>query len=643
MRISYDLLLLIGSVLMGLAAVFWGALENILLQPHRFLGSTCPLGYTSQNGEKTIGIFESAHGHNHAQFHMQNGPDEMASDVIYRYFNGVIITSNDDMPYVSWLTVRNGHFVEMGNDSDLPTVDGKYESVNLHKHLVTAGLGDVHVHFLSGGMSLKAMSLKRKSMQTVVHELESIVKDRRGNKRGNRTISEWIIGYNFEGEFDEQDCNAISQVSPRHPVVLYRFDAHQVLVNRLVLQIAGIDEASSDPEGGKIGRQAGSRVPNGILYDASIQMATRHMPEASEDDLKEALIQAQNYAFQRGVTFVHDMGRVAFEVGHEAALDDLQNIYMPAARSGDLKIRLRSFVSLHVWEPLVEMIRVFGTREDRLSFGSVKEFFDGSLSSRTAYMHKDYIDDNGNRGIRTVNLSQFESQLFDAHRAGLQIGVHAIGSQAVDEVVSFFQKVQDAEFHISDASQDTPFRHRIEHAQHLSSWDVLDKMKKIGIQITPNPLHMKSDMEIVHQRLGSEGEKFAYAFGKFVSHHINMGLASDWPVADMDPWATLLASMDPSNEHSLSFTQALHYVTRGAAKLGDIDEDIGMIAQGMQADFVIHSCDSSNKQTDGRIPQISQDDSIPAYVKYLIECRSGVKETYVQGECVFGCNSEFEE
>jgi predicted amidohydrolase YtcJ len=334
---------------------------------------------------------------------------------------------------------------------------------------------------------------------------------------------------------------------------------------------------------------------------------------------------------------------VAFEVGHEAALDDLQNIYMPAARNGDLKIRLRAFVSLHVWEPLVEMIRVFGTRENRLSFGSVKEFFDGSLSSRTAYMHKEYIDDAGNRGIRTVNLSQFESQLFDAHRAGLQIGIHAIGSQAVDEVVSYFQKVHDADLRIFDESQRAPFRHRIEHAQHLSSWDVLDKMKNIGIQVTPNPLHMKSDLEIIDQRLGSEEETFAYAFGKFASHHINMGLASDWPVADMDPWATLVASMDPSNDHSLSFTQALHYVTRGAAQLGDIDEDIGMIAPGMLADFVIHSCDESNRSKDGRIPGIDHGKSIPTDVKHLVECRSGVRETYVQGECVYGCTSTLEE
>jgi predicted amidohydrolase YtcJ len=258
-------------------------------------------------------------------------------------------------------------------------------------------------------------------------------------------------------------------------------------------------------------------------------------------------------------------------------------------------------------------------------------------------MHKEYIDDAGNRGIRTVNLSQFESQLFDAHRAGLQIGIHAIGSQAVDEVVSYFQKVHDADLRIFDESQRAPFRHRIEHAQHLSSWDVLDKMKNIGIQVTPNPLHMKSDLEIIDQRLGSEEETFAYAFGKFASHHINMGLASDWPVADMDPWATLVASMDPSNDHSLSFTQALHYVTRGAAQLGDIDEDIGMIAPGMLADFVIHSCDESNRSKDGRIPGIDHGKSIPTDVKHLVECRSGVRETYVQGECVYGCTSTLEE
>jgi hypothetical protein len=46
---------------------------------------------------------------------------------------------------------------------------------------------------------------------------------------------------------------------------------------------------------------------------------------------------------------VHDMGRVAFQEGEEAAWEDLEQVYLPAADAGELPIRLYSFVPLMTW------------------------------------------------------------------------------------------------------------------------------------------------------------------------------------------------------------------------------------------------------------------------------------------------------
>lgn len=43
------------------------------------------------------------------------------------------------------------------------------------------------------------------------------------------------------------------------------------------------------------------------------------------------------------------MGRVAFHEGEEAAWEDLEQIYLPAADAGELPIRLYSFVPLPTW------------------------------------------------------------------------------------------------------------------------------------------------------------------------------------------------------------------------------------------------------------------------------------------------------
>lgn len=46
---------------------------------------------------------------------------------------------------------------------------------------------------------------------------------------------------------------------------------------------------------------------------------------------------------------LHDMGRVAFMEGEEAAWEDLEEIYEPAADAGELPLRLYAFVPLTTW------------------------------------------------------------------------------------------------------------------------------------------------------------------------------------------------------------------------------------------------------------------------------------------------------
>lgn len=44
----------------------------------------------------------------------------------------------------------------------------------------------------------------------------------------------------------------IDGVSPVNPVLLYRMDAHMVLLNSVAMRLAGIDESTQAPEGGKV-------------------------------------------------------------------------------------------------------------------------------------------------------------------------------------------------------------------------------------------------------------------------------------------------------------------------------------------------------------------------------------------------------
>lgn len=572
------------SVITGLCAIFWGPLEQLLLSSAWV--QTCP--YLTQPS-----------GNQHHRF--------------IRYKNGIVLTGNPDDPVREEFVVdqQQGIFVLENVTGGSMMID-----IDLDGALVTPGLVDPHVHFLSGGMFLESLNVGHvRDRVGLVQEVEKAMQ--------TKEPGQWVVGYMYHGEFGRADW--IDGVSPDNPVVIYRFDSHQMLVNSVALKLASIDASTPEPSGGAIVRD-GSGRPTGVLSDAAMTLVTRVIPKATKTELLGAFERAQQYAFSKGVTHVHDMGRVGFVEGEYASFEDVQNIYREVAKSGGLKIRLNAFVSLQALPAIVGMVNALGRHEDRLSFGSVKGFFDGSLSSRTALMYEPYKDD-GSRGVRAVNVSDFVDQVSRARGAGLAIATHAIGSRAVDEVIDIYEKLGGSGM-------------RIEHAQHLSGMESIKKLAQLGIGVTPNPLHWVDDRDIIPTRLHPKDSMYSYPLKEFVRHGVHVGLASDWPVADIDPMETLEAAIDSRNPYALSFSEALWCVTRGAALLGDPKARFGSIEDGLYADFVIHTSTLDVQKAVYQKIEVPHGPLVtPSKLKDVLARRQRVEKTFVQGECVYGCSS----
>lgn len=576
-------ILLALSVITGLCAIFWGSLEEFLLSSAWV--QTCP-------------YFSQPSGNQHHRF--------------VRYKNCIVLTGNPDDPVAEEFVVdqQQGVFVlETSTDGSMMM------DIDLGGALVTPGLVDPHVHFLSGGLFLESLNVGHvRDRVGLAHEIEKAVQ---AKEPGG-----WLVGYMYHGEFGH--ASWIDGVSPDNPVVIYRFDSHQILVNSVALRLASIDASTPEPSGGEIVRDEDAR-PTGVLCDAAMSLVTRMMPKVTEAELMRAFERAQQYAFSKGVTHVHDMGRVGFVDGEYAAFEDVQNIYREVVKSGELKIRMNAFVSLNALPAVLDMVNALGRQEDRLSFGSVKGFYDGSLSSRTALMYEPYKDD-GSRGVRAVNVSDFVALVSRARSAGVAVATHAIGSRAVDEVIDVYEKFGGNGL-------------RIEHAQHVSGIESIKKLAKLGIGVTPNPLHWVGDRDIIPTRLHEKDSIYSYPLKEFVRYGVNVGLASDWPVVDMDPMETLEAAMDSRNPYALSFSEAFWCITRGAALLGDPNARFGAIQDGMFADFVIHASTADVQKPVYATLDIPNNSHISSKrLKDAIARRQGVEKTFVHGQCVHGCS-----
>ena len=84
----------------------------------------------------------------------------------------------------------------------------------------------------------------------------------------------------------------------------------------------------------------------------------------------------------------------------------------------------------------------------------------------------------------------------------MQIAIHAIGDQAVDDVLTWYASASNQTDKNTSNPVSHPRRHRIEHVQHLLGVETTHRLSKQQAVAVVNPLHLLSDMHIMEDRLG---------------------------------------------------------------------------------------------------------------------------------------------
>lgn len=67
-------------------------------------------------------------------------------------------------------------------------------------------------------------------------------------------------------------------------------------------------------------------------------------------------------------------------------------------------------------------------------------FADGSISGQTAWVKPAFMGNGANYGISTTSRKELLAAGEAAKRYGIQLSVHAMGEQAIDQVVDTFYK-----------------------------------------------------------------------------------------------------------------------------------------------------------------------------------------------------------
>lgn len=492
--------------------------------------------------------------------------------------DGTVYTVDPAMPWGEAVAVKGGRIVAVGSSAEIRGLIGPETQVlQLNGDLVLPGFIDAHTHFLSGGFALSAIQLRDAgSREEFIARIQA--------KAQELDKGRWILNGDWDHTlFDPPqlpDKEWVDGLTPDNPVCVNRLDGHMVFVNSLALKLAGIDRETPTPQGGEIVKDPQTGEPTGILKDEAMGLVTRHIPEPSPEEKRQAARSALEHALAHGVTSIHDM----------STRDDFA-VYRDLLNDGLLSARLCVYIPISEIEPGVPLDPAESPDTERLKFGGLKGFVDGSLGSFTALFFEPYSDNPDTSGILVADMYPegiMEKRLRAAERQGLQVAVHAIGDRANREILDIFERV------FRDHGR-RDRRWRVEHAQHLHPDDI-PRFGRLGVLASVQPYHAIDDGRWAEEKIGPQRVKTTYAFRSLLREGVTLVCGSDWTVAPLDPLTGIYAAV---TRRTLDGGHPQGWVPQ--EKIGPADAIRGYTLNGALAEFAE---DSKGSITPGKLADL---------------------------------------
>ncbi len=457
-----------------------------------------------------------------------------------------------------WLLVDDRHVQRVGVGAP-PDAD---RVVDLPGATIVPGFIDTHVHLTETGLSLADAEV---GAARSAEELLALVQRRSTDGDGPL----FLLGYD-ESTWERPLVPTIGQLDDAcdRALVIRRADGHMALANRAALDAA----RALDLPG--VHRDDAGEVTGLVTRAANDAIGLWIMSGLDDHERQGLQLRAASLAASRGVTAVHEMSMPHWN--GERDLDVL------------LDHRGRLPVDAH---PIIATNDLGGAIGRGLTAIGGDLPVDGSIGARTAWVSEPY--DDGGTGVGYRGDDELAEFFHGGHAAGLQVGVHAIGDRAIDQVLTVWERV----YHALDSRQRRHFRarrHRIEHCEMISAAQV-ERVAMLGLAVSVQPAFdavWGRPGALYEQRLGPARAATMNPVRAMVERGVEVGFGSDAPITPLDPMAAIEAAAGHHDaSQRLSRPEAIRLHTIGSARLGHQETKKGSLTPGMHADFAAFGAD----------------------------------------------------
>lgn len=512
----------------------------------------------------------------------------MAGPGVDLVVSGGRIWCGRDAGFVEALAVAGDRVVAAGpRETVEPLAGAATRRIDLAGRLAIPAFNEAHMHLLPYGLGLSLVNLRAEEVRTLDEVLKRIGAAAKAAPKGA-----WVLGRGYDhGALDvgrHPTAVELDRVAPDNPVAIRRTCGHMIVANSAAMRLAGVGHNTPNPEGGVIERKGGTLT--GLFQERAMRLILDHVPVPDEARLVEGIRAACDDLASRGFASATDMN-----VGMIAGMAEIP-AYRRALAEGALSLRMWQVLAGNP-EGIAQAAWEQGLRpmdgDERMRWGAVKVFADGSAGGLTAAFFDPYLESaGGGTGVFCFPTETMHHLLGLYHRQGWQLDIHAIGDAAIEQVLSGMEAADTAEHPV------TGRRHRIEHCGFLNAGQ-RRRMKARGILPVPQPVFMYEFGDLYVTNLGRARAEAAYPMRTWIEEGHEPSASSDAPVSTVDPFINLFTMLTRRTNkgtvlgsgETLTMEQALHAYTYAGAYSQFAEASRGTLVPGMLADIAVISAD----------------------------------------------------
>lgn len=476
-------------------------------------------------------------------------------------FDGNVVTMDAQGKREQAIAIEGDRIVAVGSSRAMLELGNENTRlINLEGRTVLPGLIDSHTHLFLTGLSLASVPLGQAGSVAEVCELIGERALRTGPGR-------WVYGMGCVPwrlrEARLPTMAELDAVAPHNPVYISAATFHSGATNSV-----GFAQIGLNPDLPGIDKDASGRVTGAFVSDDThFAAAATAFGALTGDEISEMYSAAAGFAASRGVTTLHCLeGQFMRDDADVMALLDL---------SGRLPVHIVLMYQTMDVQRVVELglPRIGGCLT-----------IDGAGFDHTALMYEPYTDDPSTKGDLYIPVDKVRSFVLAAHRAGLQIGMHAIGDHAIDILVGAYAEAAKVE-----PREDC--RHRVEHFYVPSEW-AITQARELGLALPMQPAFAWS----WDRGPGSEYERIwgrqradrAEPFARLCDEGLVVSGGSDSPVTEINPLLGIHgAANHPYPTRRVSVETALRMFTVNGAWVAFEEDDKGTLESGKLADLTV--------------------------------------------------------